>query len=134
LLRDYVSGIEQLVVMHEGEPCHILADKGYIGESHSDTVVLVTPHRPPPGLYLSQQQLHENQVLSRNHVLVGNFFGRLVVKLYIMVKGWAFAEDFYPAIFRICCALVNFDLRPDGGSPLRGEDGGFYRRHMTMLI
>jgi hypothetical protein len=112
--RDGIHEIEQLVAMHEGDPCHILADKGYVGEIPSDTAVLMTAHKPAPGYYLSQQQLRENQLFSRHRVLVENFFGRVVVKFYIMVRTWVFADDFYPAIFPICCALVNFDLRQQG--------------------
>jgi hypothetical protein len=34
-------------------------------------------------------------------------------------------------VVRVCCALVNFDLRPEGGSPLRPTEGEFLRKYHT---
>jgi hypothetical protein len=65
-------------------------------------------------------------------VIVENFFGRLGNKFEITDRRLALLESFYPVVFEICCALVNFDTRPRRGSPLRAADGSFYLRYLTL--
>jgi hypothetical protein len=133
VFRQTLPDVERLVRAHPGEPCHILADKGYIGEIASQWVHLVTPVRQPQNGYLGQEEIRHNRVLSRQRVIVENFLGRLSAKFHIMVRRWAFSEQLYPSVFRICCALVNFDmLRPRGA--LRAGDGTFYRKALTRAI
>jgi hypothetical protein len=64
---------------------------------------------------------------------VENFFGRPQGKFAIMTHRWTFGEPRYPAVFTVCCALVNFDLRRQGGSPPRAWDGTFFRKLLTVL-
>jgi hypothetical protein len=86
LFREHLSSLEEFIDLHRDEPCHILADKGYIGHVDSETVHLVTPHKPAAGHYLTQEQIQENYVLSQHRVLVENYFGRLSVKFHILVR------------------------------------------------
>lgn len=134
LFRQGVRGVEALIDAHPGEPCKILADKAYIGDSGSPRVVLVTPIKKEPGLFLTAAQLTYNRIHARNRIVVENFFGRLTAKFSITLYRWAGDVSLYPTVFLACCALVNFDLRPDGGSPLRRDDGHFYRRCVTREI
>jgi hypothetical protein len=60
-------------------------------------------------------------------VIIENFFGRLKNKFEIMDRRWAQLES-----FETCCALVNFDTRPRGGSPMRAADGVFYLRCFAL--
>jgi hypothetical protein len=115
LFKDNLKSVEDLIAGHRGEPCGILADMGYIGPLDSTTVKLTTPHKTPPRGYLTPQQTHANRVLSSERVIIENFFGRLSAKFNLMVRRWAFEDDVYPPVFRICCALTNFDIRFDGG-------------------
>jgi hypothetical protein len=97
LFQDDLAAIEELVASHPGERSHILADKGYTGDMGSGTVVLVIPHKARPGVPLGPHERRENAVLSRNRVIVENFFGRLQGKFAIMcvgelrppIAGWA---------------------------------------------
>jgi hypothetical protein len=133
LFRDNLAAIEELVASYPGEPSHILAEKGYAGDVGSRMVVLVISHKARPGLPLVPRERRENAVLSRNRVIVENFFGRLHGKFAIMAHRWTFGERGYPAVFTFCYSLVNFDLRTQGGSPLQSRDGTFFRKLLTVL-
>jgi hypothetical protein len=39
----------------------------------------------------------------------------------------------YLGVFGVCYALVNVDLRPDGRSPLRSDDGIFFCKFLTAV-
>jgi hypothetical protein len=133
LLRRTLPDIEQLIMAHPGQPCEILADKAYIGDIGSRVVRLVTRQKQLPNRFLNSDQVRDNNPLSHHRVVIENFFGRLSGKFRIIIGRWAFLEEFYPKIFRVCCALVNFDiLRPGGG--LRPEDAVFYRKALTGVI
>jgi hypothetical protein len=129
-----LPAVEQLVAMHPGEPAEIMADMGYMGETHSPTVRLVTPHRQPPGGRLTPLETRDNHDIASNRVIVENFFGRLQGKFHLMVRRWSQRESLYPTFFRICCALTNFDIRPDGGRPLRAGGEQDYRQIMTLAV
>jgi hypothetical protein len=123
LFRENLAAVEELVAAHPGEPTHILADKGYVGDVGSGTVVLVTPRRARANQPLGGRERGRNAALSRSHVAVENYFGRLQGTFGILAHRWAFGEVLYPGMFRVCCALANFDLRPDGG---------FHRKLLTV--
>jgi hypothetical protein len=131
LFCENLPAVEQLVAMHPGEPTAIMAD---MGDTNSRTLRLVTPHRQPPQGRLSHQEIRENREIASNRVIVENFFGRLQGKFHLMVRRWSQRESLYPTFFRICCALTNFDLRPDGGSPLRAGGELEYQQGMTLAI
>jgi hypothetical protein len=67
-------------------------------------------------------------------VIIEIFFGRLKNKFEIMDRWWAQLENFDPLIFETCCALVNFDTRPSGGSSMRAADGMLYLRYLTLRL
>jgi hypothetical protein len=130
VFRQTLPDVERLISAYPGQTRHFLADKGYIGEIASQRVVLVTPVRQPPNDYLNQDEIRYNHHLSHHRVIIENFFGRECATFHILVKRWAFSEPLYPSVFRICSALVNFDMLRPGGS-LRGEDGIFYRKALS---
>jgi hypothetical protein len=134
LFRQHVTEVEELVARHAGEPVHLLADLGYLGDPRSGSVVLVRPTRKPPRKELPPEQRRMNAAIASERVIVENFFGRLRAKFQIMDERWAMNEDFYPVVFEICCALVNFDIRSPGGSPLRAEESQFYLKALTRSI
>jgi hypothetical protein len=134
LFREHVGDVEALIAGHEGEPVHVLADKGDIGVSGSARVVLVTPARRPAGGWLTRDQLRANATIGSARVIVENFFGRLKTKFRILAGRWAQREDLYPTIFEVCCALVNYAIRSGGGSPLRAEEGRSYLQALTLEV
>jgi hypothetical protein len=134
LFREHVVELEDLIARHAGQPVSILADKGYIGNPGSPQVVLITPYRKPLPRELTPEQLQWNAAIGSERVIIENFFGRMRAKFDIMVVRWGQKDEFYPVVFEICCALVNFDIRSPGGSPLRATDGEFYFRSMSLAI
>jgi hypothetical protein len=66
-------------------------------------------------------------------VIVENCFGRLQGKSAVMTHRWTFGGPRYTTVLTACCALVNFDLRPRGGSPVRSGDGTLFRKLLTIL-
>jgi hypothetical protein len=40
-----------------------------------------------------------------------------------MVHRWGFDEQFYPAMFKICCALANYDILAGEGGSLSMQEG-----------
>jgi hypothetical protein len=64
-------------------------------------------------------------------VIVENFFGRLRTKFAILIKRWPLDDASDSIIFELCCALVNFDIRPEG-NPLRRSEGELYLRSITL--
>jgi hypothetical protein len=132
LFRKHEEDLALLVRSRCGarEPTRILADKGYIG-FQGETLQLVTPHKQPRQGNLTKEQRNHNTHVAKSRVVVENFFGRLSVKFHIMVRRWGLDDDFYPVVFEICCALVNFDILAGYGGPLRGEDGEQYGLILT---
>jgi hypothetical protein len=96
LFRDNLGSVEERVDKHTGEPCQILADKGYIGEIRSEKVNLVTPHKVPARGYRSQPQLRMNTTIAQSRVVIENYFGRPSTKFDILVRRWSFDEELYP--------------------------------------
>jgi hypothetical protein len=134
LFREHTGELIELIHRHAGEPVTILADKGYIGNSGSPEVALVTPHRKPPLRVLTPEQQQDNAEIGSERVIIENFFGRMRTKFHITSGRWPHKEEFYPIVFEICCALVNFDIRSPGGSPLRADDGQYYLQSVSMEI
>jgi hypothetical protein len=50
-----------------------------------------------------------------------------------MVRRWEFEEQFYPAIFKICCALANYDILVGEGGFLRMQEGDEYGVMLTRI-
>jgi hypothetical protein len=63
LFRDHIEEIEEFINRHPGEPMKILGDKGYMGESGSNRVMLVVPHRAPRLRQLTQEQQIQNATI-----------------------------------------------------------------------
>jgi hypothetical protein len=134
LFRAHTGELEELIHRHAGEPVTILADKGYIGNPGCPHVVLVTAHRKPPLRVLTPEQQQDNAEIGSERVIIENFFGRMRTKFHITSGRWPHREEFYPIVFEICCALVNFDIRSPGGSPFKASDGQFYVQSVSMEI
>jgi hypothetical protein len=133
LFRENQSSLASLIASHPGESTKILVDKGYIGEINNPAITLVTPKKKPAGGSLDQNQMKYNQRLSSVRVMVENYFGRLQSKFHIMVRRWSSDNEFYPVIFEICCALVNFDIIQESGLRLTTEEGTQYQTTLTHI-
>jgi hypothetical protein len=93
----------------------MLADKGYSGFTDSQILQLMIPYKKPRNGVLSQAQLAANKKLGSVRVIIENYFDRLSNRFPIMVRRWRFGEQFYPAVFKICCALANYDILVERG-------------------
>jgi hypothetical protein len=62
--KDHQHHLSALIMLHEGEPTKILADKGYIGEVDDPALTLVTPKKKSGGLPLDRMQARCNRDLS----------------------------------------------------------------------
>jgi hypothetical protein len=90
----------------------------------------MTPYKKPRNGVLSQVQLAANKKLGSARVIIENYFGRLSNRFLVIVRRWGFKKQFYPAIFKICCALANDDILAGEGGSLRMQDGD---EHGVML-
>jgi hypothetical protein len=84
----------------------------------------MTPYKKPRNGILSQAQLAANKTLASARIIIEDYFGRLSNRFLVMVCSCAFEEHFYPAIFKICCALANYDILVGEGGSLRMQEGG----------
>jgi hypothetical protein len=50
-----------------------------------------------------------------------------------MVRRSGFEGQFYPAIFKICCALANYDILAGEGGSLRMQEGDEYGVMLTRI-
>jgi hypothetical protein len=50
-----------------------------------------------------------------------------------MVRRWELEEHLYPAIFKICCPLANYDILAGGGGSLRMQEGDEYGVMLTRI-
>jgi hypothetical protein len=79
LFKNYQHHLSALIMLHEGEPTEILADKGYIGEVDDSVITLVTLREKSGGLPLDRMQARYNRDLGSARVIIENDFGRLQV-------------------------------------------------------
>jgi hypothetical protein len=131
--RSTLTELEELVASKPNEPMKILADKGYIGFTDSQILQLMAPYKKPRNGILSQAQLAANKKLSSARVIIENYFGRLSNRFLIMVRRWGFEEQFYPAIFKTCCALANYNILAGEGGSLRMQEGDEYGAMLTRI-
>jgi hypothetical protein len=71
--------------------------------------------------------------LGRAQVIIESYFGRLSNRFLIMVRRWGFEEQFYRVIFKICCALANYDTLAREGGSLRIQEGDEYGVMLTRI-
>jgi hypothetical protein len=133
LFRSTVTELEELVASKPNEPTKLLADKGYIGFTDPPILQLMTPYKKPRNGVLSQAQLAANKKLDSALVIIENYFGRPSNRFLIMVRRWGFEEQFYPAIFKIYCALANYDILAGEGGSLRMQEGDEYGVMSTLI-
>jgi hypothetical protein len=60
LFKDYQYHLSAFIMLPEGEPTKILADKGYIGKVDDPAITLVTPKKKSGGLPLDRMQAKYN--------------------------------------------------------------------------
>jgi hypothetical protein len=133
LFRSTVTELEELVASKPNGSRKILANQGCIDFTDSQILKLMTLYKKPRNGALSQAQLAANKKLSSARVLLENYFGRLSNRFLIMVRRWGFEEQFYPAIFKICCALENYDILAEEGGSLRMQEGDEYGVMLTRI-
>jgi hypothetical protein len=93
----------------------------------------MTPYKKPRNGILGQAQLAANKKLGSTRVIIENYFGRLLNKFLITVRRWGSKEQFYPAIFKICCPLANSDILAGDGGSLRMQEGDDYGVMLTQI-
>ena len=71
-----------------------------------------------------------NNRLGKVRIIVENFFGRLKMRYDIMKSRYRGDHDIYECYFKICAALVNFEIVMLG-HPLRNDDSDFYQKFMA---
>jgi hypothetical protein len=64
LFKDHQHHLSALIMLREGEPTKIVADKGYIGEVDDPAIKLVRPKKKSGGLPLDRMQARYNRDLS----------------------------------------------------------------------
>jgi hypothetical protein len=133
LLRLTVTELEELVASKPNEPTKILADNGYTGFTDSQILQSMTLYKKPRNGVLSQAQLAVNTKLGSARVIIENYFGRFSNRFLIMVRRWGFEDQFYSAIFKICCALANSDILAGEGESLRMQEGDEYGVILTRI-
>lgn len=82
---------------------------------------------------LTPQESELNALISSKRVIIENFFGRLKKKFSIMSDKYRNEREAYDSFFKICCSLVNFDIK-ECGNCIRAENGEYYIRLMTQQI
>jgi hypothetical protein len=126
LFRATISELDHIMQHHEGIlPYKVAGDKGY---QAADINSLVTPHKGRVDT-LTRPQLIFNERLNRARVVVENYFGRLKSRHAIIGSKYRNDHEHYADYFKICCALVNYEIRQCGHG-LRREDGDYYRRSL----
>lgn len=118
---------QKVVKFHENDPFNIIGDKGY---QDSKMNFLTTPYKGKPP-QLSSQQLLFNENLGKVRIIVENFFGRLKSRYNITGSKYRGSHERYALIFKVCCALVNFEIL--NGHPLRSEDRTFFIKHRATI-
>jgi hypothetical protein len=107
LFQNNIASVEQLIA----------ALKCHKGQVNSQTRGLMTPDTDSRDWKLSHTQLFENTILSRERVVIKDYFGRLSGKFRVLEPRWNRHDELYRELFEICCALGNYDIRTEGGPP-----------------
>ena len=128
--ENYSDFKKRILDIHSHAGPKILADKGY--QSHEYENILITPTKGNP-MGLTPEKNEMNAKISSVRVLVENYFWRLKNKFEIMSSRFRNERESYKIFFKICCSLVNFDIK-ECGNVLRAEDGEHYIRLMTQQI
>lgn len=106
----------------------ILCDKGYQGAN--EFLRAVTPHKKPVHGGLSIAEVHHNDLLSSDRVIVENYFGRLCSLWTILSNKYKRDHNKYDAFFRLCLAFTNLHVF---WHPLRAEDKAVHVQSKNRL-
>ena len=96
----------------------ILVDKGY--QSGGDVGRILHPVKRPPNGTLCLMEKEQNLEITRDRIIVENYFGRMKTLWKIMETKYTWDEGFYDILFGICLCITNFHILKH---PLREEDG-----------
>jgi hypothetical protein len=94
------------------EEQQFIGDKAYLGEQQ-----IKTPMKKPKGGELSEQQIRENQELSRARIGVEHLIRRLKIFRVVSEK-FRLSRECYEEIILTVCGLVRINL---GSSPIVGS-------------
>jgi hypothetical protein len=95
----------------------IMGDLGYIGINMTDCRNALLPHKRPPHRELTEQQKTENRILSRDRILVENFFGPWKTLFGVCHETYRGDIKQLSKIVRVTIAIMNWYIRHH---PLRG--------------
>jgi hypothetical protein len=101
-------------------------DSGYQGIKEKLRAMI--PIKETVTIKLSTQEKQYNTKLSQHRVIIENSYGRLKKKFKIMNKKLKCSEfEKNKQIYDFCFALTNLDMMI---SPLRSEDGDYYKKSL----
>ena len=105
VLRRHAEEVNQML----GET-HMLADKGYRGNTRVPNCVVVSATR---------------EVEKRQRLIVERFFGRLKSTFMVFSRCWELSGGCFSTFFNIACALTNLSIMV---SPLNQDDWDFNKK------
>ena len=129
LFRETTEEWRRIALLHPKIPAKILGDKGY---QANDIDCLVTPIKGSADK-LTRQDNAFNERIGKTRIVVENFFGRLKNRYGIIGSVYRHSHDMYSKIFKLCCALTNFEIRLCNHG-LRREDGDWYSKYYTNEV
>jgi hypothetical protein len=117
------SGLAEFLLFHppgSDAPRHqiIIGDLGYLGINRTCPGALL-PHKKPAHGRLTPEQKHENQILSRDRILIENFFGRWKMLFGVCHEVYRGDLKLLSKVVRVTIAITNWYLRLH---PLRQGD------------
>jgi hypothetical protein len=104
-----VSNVADFLTV-EGRHRQFLADSGYQGLQRSIPEVIL-PFKKPRNDELTEEQKEHNRTLSRNRIIVENFFGRWKELFGIVHVVFRAESDFLKMVIPVTIALTNFHVR-----------------------
>lgn len=105
----------------------ILGDSAYTGAEKLDIRRLYIKKQKQQ----RQEEREQYHAWSKDHVLIENFYGRMLNLWGIMRKTYTYEHHHYDAIFSVLCSLTNYTVLKN---PLRNNDGLYYRKMVKKFI
>ncbi|KAL0476342.1 hypothetical protein AKO1_006255 [Acrasis kona] len=115
---------EELLSEEYPELWAILGDKAYTGGDDYTRMISIMKENQ----MLTNADQRRNRALSRERVIIENYYGRMLMLWGIIKKIYTYEHDSYDTIFSVCGSLTNYHMIRN---PLRAEEGDFYKEHVA---